>query len=151
MKTIDNAALEEKIVERLANGESQNDIILDLCEHENMSWSEAEAMLERVHAARKNHIVLAQSPLLVLIALALFIGGLGLIGFAASALSFILESLIQTAGDGLGVIGNLMYLFTYGAQYLAIGLLGLGMVAGSLRGMQDVWQAIFEKLGLFQN
>jgi hypothetical protein len=34
---------------------------------------------------------------------------------------------------------------------LAIGLLGLGMVAGSLRGMTDVWTAIFEKLGIFQN
>ncbi len=149
MEKTDNAELEEQIIERLENGEDKDDMLLDLCESMNIGWPEAEALLERIEAENKNHIVLAQSPLLVLIALATFLGGLGLIGFAVFSLVAILESLLHSVGE-LGVIGDLVYLFAYGAQFWALALLGLGMVIGSLRGMQDVWAAIFEKLGIFQ-
>lgn len=147
MKTMDSAELEEKIVERLENSESLDDIILDLCENANMSWSEAETLVQRIQADKKNHIILAQSPLLVLIALATFLGGLSLISVAVYDIVTVYNAYV---GSGIASIGFLAYLLQYGGFVWGLGLLGLAMIVGSLRGMQDVWTAIFEKFGIFQ-
>ena len=148
MKTMDSAELEEKILERLENGENTNDIILNLCEQENIAWPETEAMVQRIQAENKTHIVLTQSPVLVLIALATFLGGLGLISVAVYDIVTVYNAYV---GSGIASIGFLAYLLQYGGFVWGLGLLGLAMIVGSLRGMQDVWTAILEKLGLFQN
>ena len=82
MEKTDNAELERQIIERLENGENKDDIILDLCENANMNWPQAEAMVEEVRAENQAHIALAQSPLLVSIALIIFIGGAGIIVYS---------------------------------------------------------------------
>jgi hypothetical protein len=148
MKTMDSAAIEEEIVERLENSESLDDIILDLCEQENIAWPEAEAIVQRIQAENKTHIVLTQSPVLVLIALATFLGGLGLISVAVYDIVTVFNAYV---GSGIASIGFLAYLLQYGGFFWGLGLLGLAMIVGSLRGMQDVWTAIFEKLGILQN
>ena len=149
MATKDNAELEGKIMERLENGDSRNDILLDLCESANMNWSEAEALLDELQAENQGHITLTQSPLLVLIALAGFIGGAGLIFYSISDLIY-KYSIFQAshAGMALAFIG---YIFASGEAILGMLILGMAMIIGSLRGMQAVWTAIFDKFGLFQN
>lgn len=146
MEKTDSAELEEKIVERLENGEDKDDMLLDLCESMNISWPEAEALLERIEAENKNHIVLAQSPLLVLIALAGFICGLVLIGFCVYDIAIVYND--YAAAKSLAGMGFVLYLFIYGGFFWELGLLGLAMMIGSLWGMSDVWTAIFEKLGI---
>lgn len=150
MDRTDRARIEEGIFERLTNGESHDDIILDLCETENMTWPEAEALLERVGAEKKHHIVLAQSPLLVLIALATFIGGVGLVVYSAFNISSAFLSYQDTNSGSVGALGMVLHLFTYGEYLWFLALLGLGMIIGSLKGMQDVWSAVFHKLGVLQ-
>ena len=150
---MDSAELEEKIVKRLENGEDRDDILLDLCENMEIRWPEAEALLNRIQSGNKNKITLAQSPLLIPIALATFIGGVGLIGISVYDMVVTFGS-YSNANTGTNVsdfgIGYLLYLFTYGGWFWGLTVLGLGMVLGSLKGMEDVWAAIFERLGIFQ-
>lgn len=146
----DNAEIEETILERLKNGEDRNNIILDLCERENMSWPEAEAMLEKIHAERNHHIVLAQSPALAVISLGTFIGGIAAVLYSVYNIVVIFLSYQQAAGGEIAFVGMILYLFTYGGLLWGVVLIGLGMIVGSLKGMQDVWAAIFKKLGIFQ-
>ena len=153
MEKTDNAELEKQIIERLENGENKNDIILDLCENANMNWPQAEAMVEEVHAENQAHITLAQSPLLVSIALIIFIGGAGIIIYSAYDL-FVMYSVFcdlyaPTNPSGLAA-GFLWYLFLNGEGLLGMTILGTAMMIGSLRGMENVWTAIFENLGIFQ-
>jgi hypothetical protein len=154
MEKTDNSELEEKIVERLENGETKNDIILDLCENANMNWTQAEAMVEEVHAENQGHIALAQSPLLVSIALIIFIGGAGLVIYSAYDL-FVMYSAFRdmyTPANPSGLAaGFLWYLFLNGEGLLGMTILGTAMMIGSMRGMANVWTAIFEKLGIFQS
>ncbi|MFZ5857872.1 MAG: hypothetical protein ACOYZ6_13665 [Chloroflexota bacterium] len=150
MSETDKATIEANLLERLASGESHDDIILDLCENENMTWPEAETLLERVSAEKKHHIVLAQSPLLVLIAFAIFIGGVGLAVYSAYNIASVFLSYYDAKSGSVGALGMVLYLFTYGGYLWFLALLGLGMIIGSLRGMQDVWVAIFHKLGILQ-
>lgn len=150
MSKTDKATLEADLLERLASGESHDDIILDLCENENLSWSEAEALLERIGTEKEHHIILAQSPLLVLIALAIFIGGVGLVVFSSYNITSVFLSYYDAKSGGVGALGMVLYLLTYGGYLWLLASLGLGMIIGSLRGMQDVWAAIFRKLGILQ-
>ncbi len=149
MDTTDSAAIKEQIVERLENGENKDDIILDLCEKTNISWSEAEAIVEQIHSEKKDQIVLAQSPLLVLIALGMFVGGLVLLGITVYDITTVYNTYVSAKSPAS--TGFLLYLFAYGGFFWELALIGIAMIAGSLRGMQDVWTAIFAKLGLFQN
>lgn len=149
MDKTDKATIEANILERLANGESHDDIILDVCENARISWSEAEALLDRVSTQKKHHIVLAQSPLLVLIALAVFFGGMGLVIFSSFSIAAVFRSYFDAKSGSVGALGIVLYLFIYGGYLWFLALLGLGMIIGSLKGMQDVWEAIFAKLGIF--
>ena len=153
MKTMNNAELEKQIIERLENGGNKNDIILDLCENANMNWTQAEAMVEEVRAENQAHITLARSPLLVSIALIIFIGRAGIIVYSVYDL-FVMYSVFRdlyapTNPSGLAM-GFLWYLFINGEGLLGMTILGTAMITGSLRGMEGVWTAIFEKLGIFQ-
>jgi hypothetical protein len=150
MSNTDKATIEANLIERLANGESRDDIILALCENENMNWPEAEALLERINAEKEHHIVLAQSPLLVLIALAIFVGGVGLAVFSTYNITSVFLSYYDAKSGSLGALGMILYLFTYGGYLWFLAVLGIGMIVGSLKGMQDVWSAIFHKLGILR-
>ena len=144
--------IEQQIITRLEDGNDRDDILLDLCESQGLEWKEAEAILDSIQAENADEITLTQSPILVLIALAIFIGGAGAIIYAVAQLAAMYSLFdgmpIQNQAQGLGAF--LVYLLANGGSYLGLILLGAGMIAGSLRGMSDVWSAIFAKLGLFQ-
>jgi len=141
MEKTDNAELEKQIIERLENGGNKNDIILDLCENANMNWTQAEAMVEEVHAENQAHITLARSPLLVSIALIIFIGGAGIIVYSVYDL-FVMYSVFRdmyapTNPPGVAM-GFLWYLFINGEGLLGMTILGTAMMIGSMRGMQSL-------------
>ena len=147
MKKTDKRLIEERILERLTNADDSNDIIMELCEQRDMNWPEAQAMVEGVEKQKKVQIVLAQSPVLVLIALGTFIGGVVLIGVSVYDIAIVYNT--YTSAKSPASVGFLFYLFAYGGFFWEIALIGIAMTVGSLRGMQDVWQAIFEKIGAF--
>ena len=149
MSNVDNNEIKEQIVERLKNSEDKNDIILDLCEDADMNWSEAEETLERIEVENKTHIVLSQSPLLVAIALTTFVGGVVLVSATIYDLIVSYNTYISESPNSPH-IGYLSMLFLSSGWFLERILLGMFMIVGSLRGMQDVWTAIFNKLGILQ-
>ena len=144
--------IEQQIIARLEDNDDRNDILLDLCESQGLDWKQAEAILDSIHAENADDITLTQSPILVLIALAIFIGGVGALFYGASQLVAMYEFFIGLSDQNQpqGVGSFLIYLLADGAGYLGLFAIGIAMVIGSLRGMSDVWSAIFAKLGLFQ-
>ena len=150
MSNVDNNEIKVQIIERPKNSKDKNDIILGLCEDADMNWSEAEETLERIEVGNKTHIVLSQSPLLIAIALATFVGGVVLVSATIYDLIVSYNTYISELLDSPH-IGYLSMLFLSGGWFLERILLGQFMIVGSLRGMQDVWQAIFEKFRIFQN
>ena len=145
--------LEQQIIARLEDSHDRNDIILDLCESQGLDWKQAEAVVDSIHAENADDIALTQSPILVLLALAIFVCGVGAIIYGAAQLvamyEFFVEISNQNQPQGIGAF--LVYLIADGAGYLGLFALGAAMIIGSLRGMSEVWSAIFAKLGWFQN
>ncbi|MBI5842345.1 MAG: hypothetical protein HZB19_19840 [Chloroflexi bacterium] len=130
--------LTSQIIERLTNSESVDDIIMDVCNEEGLDWGQAEMLVKRIHAENKNKIVLAQSPLLVLLALGVFLTGVGLIVY----------DLYQIYLDYVYFSkAFVVYLTLNGEAIVGTFFLGLVMIIGSLKGMQAVWEAIFEWMG----
>jgi hypothetical protein len=145
--------VERQILARLKNGDERNDIILALCEAHNLGWKEAEELVDSVHAENAEGITLYQSPLLVLLALGIFLGGAGLIAYslfhAVSVYEAIRSAGNETPGIG-GIVGQFMYfLVITSTEYFGMLILGAGMIVGSLRGMQDIWSALFARLKIF--
>lgn len=144
--------LEQRIIARLEDSHDRNDIILDLCESEGLDWKQAEAILDSIHAENADDITLTQSPILVLIALAIFVGGISSLFYGVVQLVAMYEFFvgISTQNQPQGVGAFLIYLMADGAGYLGLFVIGIAMIIGSLRGMSEVWSAIFAKLGWFQ-
>jgi hypothetical protein len=145
--------LEKRILQRLEDSADRNDIILELCESQGMDWREAEALLDSIHFHHAADITLRQSPLLVALALVFFLGGIGLIAYIAYDLVSFYRMLdeMPSHGSSSGPFGGLLvYLSIVGAQYSGMILLALAMIVGSIKGMENVWEAIFAKLGIFR-
>ncbi len=130
--------LTSQIIERLTNSENVDDIIMDVCNEEELDWGQAEMLVKRIHAENKNKIVLAQSPLLVLLALGVFLTGVGLIVYD------LYQIYLDYAYFSEGFV---IYLTLNGEGIVGTFILGVAMVIGSLKGMQAVWEAIFEWMG----
>jgi hypothetical protein len=150
MTTNINHQLEGEIVKKLKGGEDRNDLILLVCEREGINWREAEALVEDIASTHHHSITLAQSPLLVGLALFTFLGGAALMGYAGYEMFSVLRSLAQADPTDLGTItGSATYLYFYGAQAGGMFLIGVAMIAGSLKGMRSVWESILVKLGIY--
>ena len=130
--------LTSQIIERLTNSENVDDIIMDVCNEEELDWGQAEMLVKRIHAENKNKIVLAQSPLLVLLALGVFLTGVCLIVYD------LYQIYLDYAYFSEGFV---IYLTLNGEGIVGTFILGVAMVIGSLKGMQAVWEAIFEWMG----
>lgn len=151
--------IERQIITRLENGDDRDDIILDICESRNIDWKNAEALVDSIHAEHADNITLSQSPLLILLALAIFLGGVGLILYAVYDAFSVYQASDwgQSQRPDIGQFewkagyGFLIYLVITGGNYFGMLVLGIGMIIGSLRGMQDVWSVIYAQLGIFQD
>ncbi len=139
-------ALEKEILERLKDGENRDDIILSIAEREGLGWQEVESTLNAAETEHASDITLAQSPLLVLLALGIFLAGIALIGVAVHDIAQTFNA--YASEKGLTGVGFVFYMFTYGGYFWELALLGMAMVFGSLRGMQDVWTALFDRLNI---
>jgi len=137
------------IIHHLSEGDAPRDLIFDLCQKYNLSWPQAEALVQRVQTDNSADISRKQFPLLAVLALAIFVAGLGLIGYSVYlfALPFIEGNVNNgTPADAanysyyilqviIGSRGTVIYAF----------IIGIGMVFGSLLGMRDAWSSILNK------
>ena len=150
MTTTFDAELEREIVRKLKSGEDKDDLILLVCERAGINWNEAEALVNDIESTHQHSITLAQSPLLVGLALGTFLSGVVLMGYAGYEAYSVLRSLAQADPTDLGTItGSATYLYFYGAEMGGLLLLGIAMIVGSLKGMRSVWEAILAKLGIY--
>jgi hypothetical protein len=141
--------IEQKIIGQLEDGVNHDDIILHLCETQGLDWNQAEAVVNTIRTENADNITLAQSPVLVIISLGIFIGGVVLIGYAAWQVMESYSYFQAISSNSRGVFaGFVAYLISYSASLLWMIALGTGMIIGSLRGMTEVWTAILSKLGL---
>jgi hypothetical protein len=131
----------EKILHDLSDARNMDDIVMEVCEKTGLGWEDVEAYVNHFSTENESRITLAQSPLLALLALSIFLLGVGLVLYGlydiyqiylVSSQSFALVLYLLTSGSG--IFWNLM--------------LGTAMIIGSLKGMQNVWAAIFERLGI---
>jgi hypothetical protein len=149
---MDNEAISAFIINALSKGESPDDLILSICENQGLTWQAAEALVKKVQDEKKQVIVKKQLPLLFVLALAIFIGGIGAAGYGC--LIIISEfSLIQTSLMNIHQVLNnsdvsydlyigLRMLFASGGIPISMIALGIGMILGSLLGMRNVWAEI---------
>ncbi len=133
--------LTTKILDDLADVHDVDDIVMEVCEKTGLTWEEVEAYVHRLAAENENKIALAQSPLLTLLALVTFGTGIAII---LSSVGQVVQ--IYLANSHALII----YFASNGGGFLGSLLLGIAMIVGSLKGMQNVWEAIFEKLGIIK-
>ncbi len=141
---MEQADLHAFILDCLSGAVNPDDIVMEICEQHSLTWPEAEALVQQIQSEHGNAITRRQSPLLVIIALGLFLGGLALIGFSAYSLAALVQSYSQADLFYTDMPGALLLIFEYG--YGLLGMMGVGaaIVLGSLVGMRRVWTAILD-------
>lgn len=80
--------LTDYIIEQLGNHVSRNDLIFDICKRTGLPWSQVNDLITQVEQKDQKKIVLKQSPLLLIVALGIFLGGAFL---ACGALMYFLD------------------------------------------------------------
>ena len=121
---MDQSEATEFVIRELGKLHQKNDIIQKLCDSTNMNWGQAEKFVHQVEAQNIGKIAQNQTPMIAIL------GGFTLIaGFALSA--FILYEtlhgiIIIFLRLPIPYLGNIVYF-----------MIGLGMIAGGLRGTWD--------------
>jgi hypothetical protein len=140
MSTRDPQEFKLQALERLKNGDEMDEIILQAAQELDIPWQEASELVTGLYEENKDDITLYQSPILVFLAFVIFLGGVGLLGYTAYNVYEIASHNSQQAA--------IILLTVYGESIAAKIILGLGMVIGSLKGMQDIWESVFRKIGI---
>jgi hypothetical protein len=141
---MDQDALREVILDRTVAGDDQDDIIFDICEQTGMHWDTIESLVQRVVEEEQSQITLRQSPLLVLLALATFLGGWISLGVAAVKSYDFISAVLFTETAAVTAVGVAVYFIEYLPYLTGWITVGVGMILGSLLGMQSIWEAIFD-------
>jgi non-canonical (house-cleaning) NTP pyrophosphatase len=137
----DRITLSQKVLEDLTSARNMDDVVREVCERTGLDWKQAEALINRLSAENSDRITVSQSPVLVLLALFTFISGVVLIVVAVSQLYQVYSASTET------FLFEMLFLGMNGQVLFWSFLLGVTMILGSLKGMQNVWAAIFEKWG----
>ncbi len=67
------------VIRELAKHRNRNDIIMALCQHDQLNWEQAQAFVAQVEQTHRRKIAGGQAPLLIVIGLAIIIAGLFLV------------------------------------------------------------------------
>jgi len=135
---MDTPDLTNYIVDRLSGAANPEDIILDICDKTELSWPEAEALVIQVQAEHEQEVTKRQSPLLALVALSIFVGGVGLLAYSIYMLFLATSAYTSTAFNPWVLPDILNFVFNYAAFTLSLILFAIGMILGSLLGMRQV-------------
>ena len=141
--SMDDDQITAYLIKHLSESDDPDDLILDLCQRTGRGWPDNQAMVERVKAEHSQDITKRQFPLLSLIALFVFIGGMGLLIWAIVLTVADFRQIVSIGRSSvlnfaLGEAAILSYVF----GPLTFGLFGIAMILGSLLGMRDAWSDI---------
>lgn len=139
---VESSELTDLIVNRLSKSDSVNEIITDLCIHHNMDWQEAKSLVESIRQDHSTIIAKRQFPLMTIIALGFFLGGIALLGTSISSIYQAFQLFATPIGETSLLPSFLLFTFRYAINYLSICILGICMILGSLIGMRKVWASI---------
>ncbi|MEW6094707.1 MAG: hypothetical protein AB1531_12165 [Chloroflexota bacterium] len=141
---MDDPELTKYLVLRLGNTASKNDLIMELCERHGFSWSEAEALLQRVEAEHEGRIAGRRFPLLFVIALGIFLGGLALVIYDAYVFISLLETDLTSVFTSLDAATHMRLIFDIGIAPITGMIIGAAMMLGSLVGMRRAWTPLLD-------
>jgi hypothetical protein len=114
----------EFVIRELGKHHQKNDIIQKLCEATSMNWTEAEKFMFQVRAQHGGQIARNQSPLITTMSIGFVIAGFALSIFILyETLNGLIIFFLRLP---IPYLGNITYF-----------LLGVGMIAGGMRGMWD--------------
>lgn len=112
------------VIRELGKHHARNDIIQRLCEVTSMNWGQAENFVREVEAQNASLIAQKQSPLITIIGVLTIIVGFGLsVWVAYETLHGVIIFFLSFP---VPYLGNLTYF-----------VVGIGMVAGGIRGMWE--------------
>jgi hypothetical protein len=160
-------ALHDEIIQKLARQVDEDDLILAVCEKQQVGWNEAKALIEEIKAEHGETILVRQMPVKILIASATLVFGLILVSltvmFTVDLLTLVSRSIasggIEMGDTSLNVntSATLLQVVMQNSPYVvpaiaALLINGLGMVFGSLLGMREAWDWLIDKVSvlLFQ-
>ncbi len=136
------------VIHELSQEADRNDLIMSICQRSGCAWSDAEEFVKRVETENGSQIAQKQFPLLFILALGIFLGGIGLVLYSTITMLEIWNGLSALLnGKPLGTEAYLFLESTIrsgGFPFFAF-FLGVAMMLGSLLGMRDVWSSILNR------
>jgi hypothetical protein len=134
-----------QVAARLAETADRNQVIEELCVARNLAWKSAEEIVNQASSAYEFNIIRQQSPLLVLVAFSIYVGGVALAAWQLLGLVVVISSLVDSDSTSYWDLYNLSFGFidtlaNFPGLMFSFAL-GLAMVVGSYYGMKDVWLA----------
>jgi len=129
---MDKQEATEFIIKELKRQRHRNDIIMDLCQKTGASWEQGQRFVQRVEVEHRQEITAGTTPLLVMIGVAIILGGLGAIAYAVI---YTLEgTLFGLPGIPIPGLGNIVYPVT-----------GLAMITGGTIGILRALRQLVKK------
>ena len=141
---METSNLTNYIVDHLSDAVTPDDIIMDICDKTGISWPEAEALVEQVQSEHEQDVNKRQFPLLTLVALSIFVGGVGLLTYSVYTLFLITSAYTSTTLNPRDLPDTLNFIFNYAAFTLSLILFAIAMILGSLLGMRQIWATILK-------
>ncbi len=135
-------------VNQLSRGADPDDLVLEICQKTKRGWTEIEGLLKLAQSEHGNDIAARQFPLLFILALGTFIGGLALIVYAVFTsidLFKTASALMNQTAASAETDPGLTLLLRFGTSPVLALITGIGMILGSLLGMRDTWSSILNK------
>jgi hypothetical protein len=139
---MDTQELKHYIIENLIKYEDPDDLILDICNKEGMTWPQAQTLIDQVRSENSSSITRKQAPFLTILAFITFFAGSVILGLEAYTVIGTINTFISLGQNPLEIFALLLYVAHSAPAALGLLPLGLAMVLGSLIGMSDVWKAI---------
>jgi len=99
---VDDQEITNFLVKYLSDFDDPDDLILEICQITGRTWMEVEALLDQVCLQHQTEITTRQFPLLALIALGTFIGGLALTALSVDLIVVTLKTDINPPSGGPG-------------------------------------------------
>jgi hypothetical protein len=129
----------EKVLEELTSARNMDNIVAEVCEATDLDWEQAESFVNHLAAKNEDSIILSQSPVLVLLALFTFVSGVFIV------LYDLYQFYLVYSADSETFLFQMLFWGMNSQGFFWSFLFGVAMILGSLKGMEDVWGAIFEK------
>jgi uncharacterized membrane protein len=142
---MDQQEINDYIVKRLIKSIPQNEVVREVCQKTGMYWTDAEALVQKVHGENRQLVSRKQAP--ILLGIAFLSLGLGLALLLVSLISIVtIYNIVTFSPFGpLNAANALIYAINFAPWLVFIGIFGAGMMAASLVGMWDTWRSFFKK------